>query len=65
MAMKCTKMHRFEPRFHHMKAAGLLFHMVKARRETDNSTSFSSHVAKSSFLCEWSFFGSKYDHEVC
>ena len=31
MAIKCVKMHRFDPRFHDMKATGLPFHMVKAR----------------------------------
>ena len=52
MAMKCTKMHRFEPRFHHMKAAGLSFYTVKARFQTDYCTSFSSHISKNSFLGE-------------
>ena len=39
MAIKCVKMHRFEPRFHHMKATGLLFYLVKTRLETDNFSS--------------------------
>ena len=58
MAIKCAKMHRFEPRFHHMKAANLLFHLVKTRFETDNFQAFSGHVPKSFFF--FTKFGIKF-----
>ena len=35
--IKCTRMHRLESRFQYMKAAGLFFHLVKARLETENA----------------------------
>ena len=46
-------MHRLESRFQYMKAAGLFFHLVKARLETENA------IAAFHCLPNHIFFGSK------
>ena len=45
MAIKYTKMHRFEPRFHHMKDGTCRFHVLKARPETMHFSTLSGHVS--------------------
>ena len=49
MAIKCIKIHAFEPCFNHMKATGLLFHMVKARLKSVHFSALYGNAAIRSF----------------